>query len=113
MIVWTGAGGLVFVIAVVAAGIGAVLGGTHPAAGGGLGLIAGSVAIWFLGKRLNGPGSTRVLIDQKTGEQVVLRRKHTMFWIPMEYWAVFLGLLAVCLIAYGLIAGPQAPATAS
>ena len=111
MFVWSRAGILVPVIAFGAGALGAVAGGTHPVTGSGLGMMAGAVAIWFLGKRLNGPGSTRVLIDPQTNEQVILQRKHTMFWIPMEYWGVFFALMGVFIAIYGLFVGPQQPVT--
>ncbi|MBN4098446.1 MULTISPECIES: hypothetical protein [Methylobacterium] len=52
---------------------------------------------WWLGTRLNGrPG--RELLDPRTGQTVILRPRHTLFWIPMQYYSVLmvlLGLLAV------------------
>ena len=56
-------------------------------------LLAAAVVLWFLGRYLNGkPG--RRLIDEETGEAFVLRPRHTLFWIRMEYWAVALAVLA-------------------
>ena len=64
----------------------------------GLGLVAGLLAAavvnWFVGIRLNNrPG--RELIDAKTGERVVLRRRHSLFFVPMQWWSVPLAAGAV------------------
>ncbi|MGU3358896.1 hypothetical protein ACLBWX_01040 [Methylobacterium sp. M6A4_1b] len=51
---------------------------------------------------MNGrPG--RELIDPRTGERVVLRAWHTLFWIPMQYYSVLLLLLGAlaALMAHG------------
>ena len=59
-----------------------------------LGLFAAAAANWFIGKRFNGaPG--RELIDPKTNERVVLKSRHSLFFIQMEYWAIPLALLGV------------------
>jgi len=59
-----------------------------------LGLFAAAWANWTLGKRLNGrPG--RELIDAQTGERVVLRRTHRLFWIRMEHWSIPVAVMAL------------------
>lgn len=59
-----------------------------------LGLFAAAWANWALGRRLNGrPG--RELIDARTGEHVVLRRTHRLFWIRMEYWSIPVAVTAL------------------
>ncbi len=63
---------------------------------------------WWLGKRLNSdPG--RELVDAATGQRIILRRRHALFWIPMQYWSVLPLLLAVLLTAASLFGGPEAP----
>lgn len=49
-------------------------------------------AVWYLGRRLNSQPN-RILIDPATNEQVVLVRKHTLFWMKLEYFAVPVMLL--------------------
>jgi hypothetical protein len=56
-------------------------------------LIAAAIT-WPLGNLLNGR-SSRVLLDPQTGQEVVLRPNHTLFFIRMEYWAPILALLGV------------------
>ena len=44
---------------------------------------------WWLGTRLNNrPG--RELLDPRTGQTVILRSRHTLFWIPMQYVSVLM-----------------------
>jgi len=57
-------------------------------------LLAAAGAIWVVGRALNGvPG--RVLIDPATNQPIVLRRRHDLFFIPMQWWAVPLVLGAI------------------
>lgn len=94
MIVWTGWGILGLLLG--GLGIGA---GTGIAAslgvptddvnwGTSLGLILAAVAVWYLGQRLNRPVDG---YHPKTGEPVKLRNRHTLFFIPMQYWALIFG----------------------
>lgn len=46
-----------------------------------------AIVNWFVGVRLNNrPG--RELIGTKTGQRVVLRRRNTLFFVPMQFWSV-------------------------
>lgn len=59
-------------------------------------LIASSIVVWWLGKRLeNIPG--RELIDPQTQEKVILKEKHTIFWIPLHYFSFILAAFAILL----------------
>ncbi len=63
--------------------------------------LVGAVSIWFLGRYLNSRG-TRTLIDEETGEKVVLGNKHSLFFLKMEYWAfVLVGFGVVMLLVEG------------
>ena len=56
-------------------------------------LLLSGVAVWMLGTRLNNkPG--RELIDPQTQETVILRKRHTLFWIPFQYFGIIIGVLA-------------------
>jgi hypothetical protein len=62
-------------------------------------LFVASAACSFVGQWLQKRGK-RVLIDTKTGEEVVLGKSHTLFFIPMIWWGP---ILAVCgFIAVGV-----------
>lgn len=47
-----------------------------------------AVTVWFVGKKLNTNEPERVLIDQATGEKIILRKKHTFFFIQLQWWAL-------------------------
>ena len=65
------------------------------------GLLISAVVVWFVGNYLNRRGE-RVLVDPKTGEQVVLDARHTFFFIPMQYFAPILVVLAVVFLFFGI-----------
>ena len=44
------------------------------------------VPIWIFGKKWN--STKRVLIDKKTGKEVIFWSRHSAFGIPMQYWAI-------------------------
>jgi hypothetical protein len=49
-------------------------------------LIGGAI-VWIVGTRLEKrPG--KLLVDPNTGSNVELKGKHTLFWVPMKYWAI-------------------------
>ena len=51
------------------------------------GVISGALG-WWLSKK-----SARRVIDKATGKEVVLRRRHALFFIPMVYWGpIFLAI---------------------
>lgn len=55
-----------------------------------------AVIIWFVGRKLNTDKPERILIDQATGEKVILKKKHTFFFVPLQWWAliyIIFGLL--------------------
>lgn len=47
-----------------------------------------AVIVWFVGKKLSKDKLERILIDQATGEKVVIKKKHTFFFIPLHWWAL-------------------------
>jgi hypothetical protein len=112
LLIWRGLGPVVLAIAVVGIFAGVILGeavrlGTR----GeevliGLAMLPAGYAIWRLGKRWNAP--TRELIDAATGEKVVLKQGHSMFFIPFEWWGPIFAVLGV-LFAVASLLGPAAP----
>ena len=94
MIVWTGFGFLVVVFAGVGIALGAALGATGLPEGVaiGSGLLLGAIGNWFAGRALNDPARGREMIDAKTGQRILLRSSHTLFWIPMQWFSVLMVL---------------------
>ena len=62
-------------------------------------LFVSAVACWFVGRFFQN-GKAQVLIDPKTGKEVVLRKSHTLFFIPIIWWAPILAVFG--LIALGI-----------
>ena len=59
-----------------------------------LGLFAAAAANWIVGRRLNGH-PPRELIAPATNQRVLLRRRHALFWVPVQYWSVPVALAAL------------------
>lgn len=106
MIIWKGFGILVLVIAVLCVVIVQLIangvtgnpqyGDTHHWVSG-LALMISAIPIYFISRYFSTrPG--RVVIDKATKRELVIRRTHSLFFIPMEYWAIILPL-----IGFGLI----------
>lgn len=106
MIVWTGWGFLALIIGAVGGaggtGIGVALGGRTdgPNVGTAVGLMLAGVVIWFVGSKLNAPRSG---FDQQTGQPVMYRNRHTMFWVPMQFLGPLAGLVGLILLIKVLV----------
>lgn len=59
-----------------------------------LGLFAAAAANWIVGRRLNSR-PPRELIDPTTNQRVLLRRRHALFWVPVQYWSVPVAIAAL------------------
>lgn len=98
MIIWKGLGILVPVFAILGSIAGSVAGSLlgHPGLGAGLGLGAAAIGNWFIWKAINAqPG--KVLVDPQTGQQVMLKSTHSLFFIPAGFWTWPMLLFAVFL----------------
>jgi hypothetical protein len=97
MLIWTGWGILVVPIAAALSFLGvgfAQLVNLNAEAGVFIGLPLACVAVWYVGNHLNRPVEG---YHPRTGERVIYRNQHTLFWIPMQYFA-FIGA------AFGIVA---------
>lgn len=61
---------------------------------GPVGILAGAAVNWIVGRRLNSR-APREMIDVRTQQRVNLYRRHSLFWIKMEYWSIPIALAAV------------------
>lgn len=95
MIVWQGAGILAIVIPAVLGGIAQEAVDAHFGSGyaklhmwqNAVAWTVGAAIVWMLGTSLERrPG--KKLVDPSTNEQIELKEKHTMFWVPMQYWSI-------------------------
>jgi hypothetical protein len=101
-IFWSGWGVLVVVVAFAGLILGqvlvdAVLGPGYYTSNSWPKLLASLIAaaaVWIVGVRLNSePG--RVLIDKASGQEITLRRRHTLFFVEMQYWAIPIALFGL------------------
>jgi len=59
-----------------------------------VGFLVAALIVWPLGRYLRAKPA-RVLVDPATNEQVILKRNHAFFFIPMEYWGPILVVLRI------------------
>lgn len=110
MIIWSGLGILIPLIAILGIVAGTVISGVlgHPAVGPGLGLglaALGNLGLW----KMVYPKSPQVLINPATGQRVVMNPKHSLFFIPAKAWTWIMAALAVPVMLLGA-AGDRANA---
>ena len=60
---------------------------------GAVGTLIGAGLVYWLSVALDKPG--RTLIDPQTGQTVILRKRHTLFWIPLQYIAAIAAVVAL------------------
>lgn len=101
MIVWRGYGILVVLLAVVGMvlgqlGVEALPEGYRPG-GGFVGMLLAAALVYGMHRLIDAKQPPRVLIDKDTGQEVVFKPKHDLFFIPVKYWSFVLAALAVLL----------------
>ncbi|SDF47397.1 MULTISPECIES: hypothetical protein [unclassified Duganella] len=99
MIVWRGYGFLVVLLAVAGMvlgqlGVEALPEGYRPG-GAFVGLVLAAALVYGLHRLIEAKQPARVLIDKNTGQEVVFKPKHDLFFIPLKYWSLVLVVLAV------------------
>ena len=63
----------------------------------GLCIVVAGAFTWSIGRALNrAPG--RLLVDKKTGQEILLRRRHSLYWVPMQWWSFPLAALGIILM---------------
>lgn len=102
MIIWNGLGILVPLIAILGTVIGAFISPAigQPGASVGIGLLIAALLNWIIWKKIY-PKQPKVLVDPATGQQVVIKPKHSLFFIPAKAWTWILLVLAVPMISAG------------
>ena len=70
----------------------------------GIACAIGGIIVWFLGNRLN-TNNERIVIHPKTGQQVLHKINHSLFWIRMELWAPSIVILGLFIAMSGLTNG--------
>ncbi len=66
-----------------------------------LAILLGAIPTTITGIKLNGrPG--RVLLDPETGEQVIIKPRHSLFWIPMQYWGPIMAIISAWMYLHNI-----------
>jgi hypothetical protein len=66
-------------------------------------IVLGAVLVFAIGRLLNRRKVHEVTYE-KSGPVTVLRPRHTLYWIPMEYWGAITLLIYFGIIAYAYFA---------
>jgi hypothetical protein len=73
---------------------------------GGIGVAIGGAVTYVLATWLERRDPPRTLVDQSTGEQVVLKTRNDLFFIPMKIWGL-IGIVGGIVVALLGVTGAQ------
>lgn len=59
-----------------------------------IGLTLSAIPVWFIGKRLN-RDKDEIFTNERTGERFKLGNRHTLFFIPLQYFAIIYPILGI------------------
>lgn len=62
---------------------------------------AAAALCWWWGRRLNDPAKDRIAVDTKTGEKIRIESRHTLMFIPIQWYAIpiFLFFITISFLA--------------
>lgn len=93
MIIWKKLGFLGFIVPIGLAMILQLLLGDHTNYAG-IGYLIGGILVWQYGKKWND-----AIEEKNTFDPTVKRSsKHSMFWIQLEYWGIFFGIMGLTIL---------------
>ena len=58
--------------------------------------IAGAFS-WFMGKKWNDENA-RTVVDKATGQEIVLKGNHSLFWIKLQYWGIIFSVFGLVIL---------------
>ena len=61
-----------------------------------------AVFSWFMGKKWN-EEETRTVVDKATGQEIILKPNHSLFWIKLEYWGIIFGGFGLIILIQALV----------
>lgn len=113
MIVWSGWGLLVVILAIPASIAATIVGGVFnalvplekPLLASIIGAIWGvswGVSCIVVGRRINDPQKDRLVVDPNTNQKILIKKRSTLFWIPIEYWGYPIIAVTVIFVAVTL-----------
>lgn len=71
---------------------------------GGVALSISAALVWLLARRFDSRPGWEV-IDKATGAEVTIRDKHTLFFLPMRFWAIVYAIAGVILLVLAVVNG--------
>ena len=63
--------------------------------------IAGAFS-WFMGKKWN-EESGRTVIDKASGQEILLKENHSLFWIKLHYWGIIFSAFGFIILLQNLL----------
>ncbi|GAA4274746.1 hypothetical protein U6A24_21705 [Aquimarina gracilis] len=98
MIVWSGRGFLsILVLAVVLVTLTSFLPKEQNNLSFAISLFVAGIFSWIMGKKWN-ESNQKKFIDKETGEEIILKPNHSLFWIKMQYWGIIFGVLGIVML---------------
>jgi hypothetical protein len=64
-----------------------------------LALVVAAGAVWVLSRRLE--SRDRVVVDKATGQELTLRDRHDLFFVPLRYWPGILVAFGIGVAIFG------------
>ena len=61
-----------------------------------------AVFSWFMGKKWN-EEETRTLVDKASGQEIILKPNHSLFWIKLQYWGIIFGAFGLIILIQALV----------
>jgi hypothetical protein len=52
---------------------------------------------WHLGNKWNNV-QRRIFVDEATGQNVIIKGNHSLFWIKMQYWGVIFSIIGIIVL---------------
>jgi hypothetical protein len=104
MIVWRGYGILVLVFTIVGyalgkAGAEQIWGSPLPAGYRSsselVGMLLAAAIVYGLHRLIDAKQAPRAFIDKATGEELIVKPRHDLFFVPLKFWPYILALLGV------------------
>jgi hypothetical protein len=61
-----------------------------------------AVFSWLMGKKWN-EEIGRTVIDKATGQEILLKENHSLFWIKLQYWGFIFGAFGLVILIQNLV----------
>lgn len=59
---------------------------------------------WYYGDKWNNKKGRRV-IDEETGQRILIKNNHSLFWINLEYWGLIFSILGIVILFQNSVLG--------